>query len=680
MDTRSSIVADSPHRDEVNPRVAEHLRAILWTLIGVGTLILVASPILFGLDHYPRYVVGVGFGYLQWIALLLLNAKGKTRLASRLFLLGGFLLVTAIVVVDGGVRSVAAGWYAILIVAAGLLLGEKAGIVTALVSSLLTLALAIVQNSFYLSNSLTAPFPLEHWFGIFCTFIGIASLQYLAAKAVALSMHRAQEELRERERVGAVLLSHKTMLSNILNSIPQYVFWKDRNSTYIGCNTVFARAAGLDRPDLVAGKTDFDLPWSVRDLESYRDDDLQVMRQNTPRLHVIEPLQQADGSRLWIDTSKFPLLDEKGEVSGVLGVYEDITDRVRADDALRKSESFHRALVENTPDIIAGFDQTGHYIFVNSAVRQVSPTPAPEFAGKRLDEVSLFSEEEATHRLQVIQNVYRSQIPFEGEFEFHNAGEQLIFDWRVFPAIDPGGNVISVFSISRDVTGRKRAEEALRKSMSQLHALSSSLEATREQERKAIAREIHDELGQILTAIKMGVEGADRAGRHRRGNAPEKTRELPELIDRAIQAVHRISAQLRPMVLDELGLVAAIRWQVKEFRRRTGVSCSLSLPDSEPEISEDRSTALFRILGELLTNVARHAKASHVEVSLRETRDEFVLSVKDDGIGISESAIQSSRSFGLKGIEERLYPFGGRRTFVVGSGTEAVIQLPKSGS
>jgi PAS domain S-box-containing protein len=679
MSTFISLVRGRPSRDQALWHRAENLRTILWTLMGVGTVILIVIPFTSWSSDYMRILVAIGFGFLQWLGMLVLNAKGKTRLASHCFVVGGMILITGLVVTDGGVRSGATGWYAIVIVAAGLLLGGKAGLTTAFVSTLLTLSLAILDTTGNLPIGNTTPLPMGLWFGIFCTLIGISSLQYVAARSVSLALRQTQDELHDRTRAEHELQKREALFESILNSIPQAVFWKDRDGVYLGCNAVFAKAAGVTSPDLVVGKTDFDLPWPQDETASYRRDDLHVLHQNLPRLHIVEPLHGANGRRLWIDTSKFPLRDAKGEANGILGVFDDITDRMLADEALRKSELHYRALIENTPDIIANYDNAGRYLFVNSAIRKVSAIPARDFVGKRMDELGLFTREETSRRLEAIKNIYQSHLPYEDEFEWHGPDGKLVFEWRAFPAIDSDGNVLSVFSINRDITARKRAEGALKESMRQLHNLSSSLEATRELERKAMAREVHDGLGQILTAMKMAVEGAGRHNPINQDNAQEHARTLLELIDHGMQAVHRISARLRPMVLDDLGLVAAIKWQAHEFQRHTGIACALSLPDAELTISEDQSTALFRILGELLTNVARHSKASSVLVSLQETSTAFVLVVKDDGIGISENIRERSDCLGLKGIDERLYPYRGRRVFGVGSGpgTEVVIHLPK---
>jgi two-component system, cell cycle sensor histidine kinase and response regulator CckA len=136
----------------------------------------------------------------------------------------------------------------------------------------------------------------------------------------------------QRDRSEMNLRENRAMIAHILDTIPQSVFWKDHESVYLGCNRVFARAAGLEKPEQILGKTDFDLPWPREEAEAYRADDREVMENNRPKFHIIEPLEQADDTRLWIDTTKLPLTDETGRVYGMLGVYEDITDRKRAED------------------------------------------------------------------------------------------------------------------------------------------------------------------------------------------------------------------------------------------------------------------------------------------------------------------------------------------------------------
>lgn len=147
-----------------------------------------------------------------------------------------------------------------------------------------------------------------------------------------LRMIGTMTDVSERKRAEIALRESREMLNRVLDTVPQSIFWKDREGRYLGCNRVFAEAVGLSEPTQIVGKTDFDLPWPREEAEAYRADDREVMETGRSKRHIIEPLQQADGVRLWIDTSKVPLFDENARPVGVLGVYEDITERKRVEE------------------------------------------------------------------------------------------------------------------------------------------------------------------------------------------------------------------------------------------------------------------------------------------------------------------------------------------------------------
>lgn len=155
-----------------------------------------------------------------------------------------------------------------------------------------------------------------------------------------------RKQIKENEDA---LRESRAMLTGILNSVPQSIFWKDRNSVYLGCNETFAKAVAIGSPDQIIGKTDYDLPWPRAEADAYRADDLEVIHLNQLKRHIIEPLQQADGSRLWIDTTKVPLTDAAGTTYGVLGVYEDITERKQTEEALRESQELLETVIETAP-------------------------------------------------------------------------------------------------------------------------------------------------------------------------------------------------------------------------------------------------------------------------------------------------------------------------------------------
>jgi signal transduction histidine kinase len=225
----------------------------------------------------------------------------------------------------------------------------------------------------------------------------------------------------------------------------------------------------------------------------------------------------------------------------------------------------------------------------------------------------------------------------------------------------------------------RRAEEQLRESHEQLRALSVYLQSVREEERTRIAREVHDELGQALTSCKLDLSWIASKLPGDLKPLVDKARALTEHIDSTIQTVRRISSELRPGVLDHLGLVAAIEWQANEFQNRTGIKCDVRSRVREPLADQELSTTFFRIFQETLTNVIRHAGATHVGVDLKEAEGRITLEVKDNGRGIARNEIFNSRSMGLLGMRERTELLGG--VFQIGNvprqkGTRVRVSIP----
>ncbi|HPZ07149.1 MAG TPA: sensor histidine kinase [Candidatus Eremiobacteraeota bacterium] len=204
---------------------------------------------------------------------------------------------------------------------------------------------------------------------------------------------------------------------------------------------------------------------------------------------------------------------------------------------------------------------------------------------------------------------------------------------------------------------RKRAEEEIKNSHKKLQELLELLQVIREEERKDIAREIHDELGQLLTALKIDIKWLDK-----RVNEPElgeKINSMTELIDMTIQNVRRIASELRPVILDDFGLSAAILWHAKEIEKRTGIKFKITFIPEDITMDKNKSVIIYRIIQELLTNIVRHASAKKVEIKLKNKNNKLFISVKDNGTGIEENNIYTSKSFGLLGIKERVHYWGG---------------------
>lgn len=233
-------------------------------------------------------------------------------------------------------------------------------------------------------------------------------------------------------------------------------------------------------------------------------------------------------------------------------------------------------------------------------------------------------------------------------------------------------------ALMQEINERRAAETHLKASQESLRALAARLQSVREEEWTRIAREFHDQLGQELTALKMDVNWianrlpADAQALRKRAES------MSNLIDSSMESVRQIVSRLRPDVLDQLGLTAAIAWQADDFQRRSGIRCQLTLPEEAVRLDRPRSTALFRIFQELLTNVARHANASRVGVAMQSDADRVVLAVEDNGRGIDGAVAFSPKSLGLMGVRERLLPFSGHVDVegVRGKGTLVRVTLP----
>ena len=234
--------------------------------------------------------------------------------------------------------------------------------------------------------------------------------------------------------------------------------------------------------------------------------------------------------------------------------------------------------------------------------------------------------------------------------------------------------------LEQEIRNREQAEDEQRRSFELLRALAARLQTAREEERTRVAREIHDELGQALTAIKIELNALLPEPPTAEESSLQRRQSLLKLLDGTIHSVRRIATELRPVLLDDLGLAAAVEWAVEEFQTRTGIECYLSIPDGDIALDGDRATALFRILQEALTNVARHAQATQVVVRLAEADGELTLAVRDNGRGTPKEQLVSHRSLGILGMRERALVLGGQFDIAsrASDGTTVTVRIPQA--
>jgi len=346
-----------------------------------------------------------------------------------------------------------------------------------------------------------------------------------------------------------------------------------------------------------------------------------------------------------------PVIDAGGEITGVVGFAFDVTD-------WRRTEQRLRTIIESEPECVKLVDAQGRLLEMN-------PAGLAMIEAGSLDQVrggSIIELVAAEHRPAFVDLHRRVFAGHSGTLEFEIVGLKGRRRWlatHAVPLRDGSGDVQALLGITRDITETRRAEEQLRASRAALRSLATRQQDIREDERTRIAREIHDSLGQALTALKLHLAAAQDATK---GEAPALGNRLAEtaaMVDDLVKMVRRIATELRPPILDQLGLPAALEWLAQDFTRRTGIRCHAMIGAADGAISQELATALFRIVQEGLTNISRHASASQVEIALGLKSNCVTLDIVDDGRGITEAATSGPGSLGILGMRERAAALGG---------------------
>jgi PAS domain S-box-containing protein len=409
----------------------------------------------------------------------------------------------------------------------------------------------------------------------------------------------------------------------------------------------------------------------------------------------------------------FPL---PGDFMGV--TFENIAERKRAEQARRESDERYRLLIESVQEYaIFHVDPLGHVVSWNAGAERLKGYRAEEIIGKP---ISLFypPDDLANGKPARIlaEAAQRGQCRDEG-WRIRKDGSRFWASVVVTALRNAEGSLLGFAKVTRDITDwhgkeqtlektkelleirvkqrtavldqvnqelrteiadRQRAEEQLRASLEQLRSLAARLQRVREEERTSIAREIHDELGQSCTAIKMDLALIGHKATKKQTQLRAKVDSATRLVDEMIGTLRRIASELRPRTLDDLGLNAALEWQAQEFENRTGIRCHLTLLQGPLALDSERSTAIFRIFQESLTNVVRHAQATRVDALLEREGNQLLFQVRDNGIGFDPAAAKSRRSLGLVGMQERALLLDGELKIeaVPGGGTTLILRMP----
>jgi len=431
------------------------VRSALLSLV-IATTVYAAIMLIAFSEHTARWIGLEAFTVISAALGMWINKKGHVRAAVIFSLVYFWLLITVFALTSGGIRGPSIVIYLAIVFSAGLFFGKNVAMVTAIVCSLSELGFVYLDAHGLLPSSVSNFNNIRFW--IAHTFVLSLSAIFpsIATRSIRSALHKATEEIEERKSAEAALFNSEQMLRLVLDTIPQRVFWKDKNLKYLGCNKSLAEDCGYQKPEELIGLDDYATA-SAQTADLYRADDLEVMEKDIPKLRYEEPQIRPDGTQAWLMTSKVPMHDAEGRVIGVLGTYEDITDRKKAAKAVLESELKYHRLIDSMPDGYYRSTPDGKFLDINPAFARLLGYTQAELLEIDIPHALYFKESE---RDMLVKNP-----EFKSETEIYRLrrkdGTEIWLEDHARYARDHQGKVLYHEGICRDITERRRAEEAL---------------------------------------------------------------------------------------------------------------------------------------------------------------------------------------------------------------------------
>jgi PAS domain S-box-containing protein len=484
----------------------------------------------------------------------------------------------------------------------------------------------------------------------------------------AVRMVGSMMDITERKKAETIIRLSEEKYRSLVEQASDAIFIADVNGRFITVNSSACKLSQYSEQELLQ-MTIYD--FAVKeDIEKnpFHFDELRTGK----TVFTERQVKRKNDSLIYAEINSKLLSDGR-----LLTFVRDISERKKSQQALVESENHLRTILETEPECIK-------LLNINGELESMNP------AGLAMLEADSLEQLQGMSILSIINEPYRNSFlnlikkVFDGESEMLEfevtglKGTQRWFETHSVPLRNAEGKIISLLGVTRDITERKKATEEIKNSREQLRHLTAHLQNIREEERKRIGREIHDELGQQLTAIKMYVAWIDKKTPVESVNIKNRLENILELLDGSNQSLRRILSELRPGILDDYGLIDGLEFLNRQFAITAGINVEFNATEIPAKMAEEINTCIFRIYQEALTNITKYADAKKVTSSLRIMDDIIIVSIEDDGNGFEPENVQNNKSFGLLGMKERVYSLNGTFNLISspGNGTKISILLP----
>lgn len=490
---------------------------------------------------------------------------------------------------------------------------------------------------------------------------------------------REAKERQERRQVQAALRDSEEQYSLLLKNIPAVVY-----KGYLNCSVDFVD----DKVEELTGypKNDFDtrkMMWSdvllPEDRPIFKDAFLEGLKSSKSYIREYRVKKQ-NGEIIWIQDRGQIICGPDGQVEYISGVFFDVTERRKVEEALRESENRFASFMRYLPGIAFMRDVHGRYLCVNETWERVRQRSPQTVTGKAVQEV--WPPEKAAQLNEDDLRVITGGKPVQSIEEIPQEDGVHIWLFNKFPILDKTGQPILIGSVGIDITRRRRAEEALWESEQRLRFLTTQLLTAQERERKRISMELHDELGQSLAVLKLQIRAIERGLGDSHQDLKAECQELLDYLDGVIDNVRRLSRDLSPAILEDLGLQSALKYLINGVSKHYTVSHSFEVADLDQLFTFDAQIIIYRIFQECLTNISKHASASQVSIVVRKQNGAVSLVLEDNGTGFDPIRVSArrfaGRGLGLAALNERARMLGGTLEIQSqpGAGTKVTCIIP----